>query len=432
MKNEKLVYVGMVGDFLHHGHINIIEEARKFGNVTVGLLTDKAVASYKRLPVFTFEQRKKIIENIKGVTSVIPQDSLDYIPNLKKIKPNFVVHGDDWKYGVQQGTRQKVIDTLNEWNGTLIEIKYTSGISSTEIIKDFFKNGITPQLRMKILPRLLETKPLVKILEVHNGITGFIVEKTRIEEENKVNEFDGMWISSLTHSLSKGKPDIQYVDNTLLVNTINEISEVTTKPIIVDGNNGGLPEHFSYFVRTLERLGISAVIIEDKINLKRNSLGDGKQEQDTIEGFCKKISVGKNSQVTEDFMIIARIESFIQNVGLEDAINRARAYIDAGADGIMIHSKKKDAEEIISFCKEFSKFEKKVPLVVVPTTYNTIYEEELSKMGVNMVIYANHMLRSAYPIMVKTANEILKHGRLYEAEKYCLPINEFLDIIPEN
>jgi phosphoenolpyruvate phosphomutase len=342
MKNDKLVYVGMVGDFLHHGHINIIEEARKFGNVTVGLLTDKAVASYKRLPVFTFEQRKKIIENIKGVTSVIPQDSLDYIPNLKKIKPNFVVHGDDWKYGVQQGTRQKVIDTINEWNGTLIEIKYTSGISSTEIIKDFFKNGITPQLRMKILPRLLETKPLVRILEVHNGITGFIVEKTRIEEENKVNEFDGMWISSLTHSLSKGKPDIQYVDNTLLVNTINEISEVTTKPIIVDGNNGGLPEHFSYFVRTLERLGISAVIIEDKINLKRNSLGDGKQEQDTIEGFCKKISVGKNSQVTEDFMIIARIESFIQNAGLEDAIKRARAYIDAGADGIMIHSKKKD------------------------------------------------------------------------------------------
>lgn len=431
MENNKIVYVGMVGDFLHHGHINIIEEAQKFGNVIVGLLTDKAVASYKRLPVFTFEQRKKIIENIKGVAQVIPQDSLDYIPNLKKLKPNYVVHGDDWKYGVQQGTREKVIEILKEWNGTLIEIKYTSGISSTNIIQDFFKNGITPQLRMKILPRLLETKPLVRILEVHNGLSGLIVEKTKIEEDNKIREFDGMWVSSLTHSISKGKPDIQYVDNTSLVSTINEIFEVSTKPLIVDGNNGGLPEHFSFFVRTLERLGVSAVIIEDKINLKRNSLGDIPQEQDTIDGFCKKISVGKQSQVTEDFMIIARIESFIQNAGLEDAIKRAKSYIDAGADGIMIHSKKKNADEIRAFCEEFSKFERKVPLVAVPTTYNTIYEKELEEMGVNLVIYANHMLRSAYPTMVNTANTILKHGRLFEVEKNCLPINEFINIVPE-
>jgi len=431
MENEKIVYVGMVGDFLHHGHINIIEEARKFGNVVVGLLTDKAVASYKRLPVFTFEQRKKIIENIKGVTSVVPQNTLDYIPNIKKIKPKYVVHGDDWKYGIQQGVRQKVIEALKEWDGTLVEIKYTSGISSTDMIKDFFKNGTTPQLRMKILKRLLETKPFVKILEVHNGISGFIVEETKIKEENKTNEFDGMWISSLTHSISKGKPDIQYVDNTSLVNTINEIFEVTTKPLIVDGGNGGLPEHFSYFVRTLERLGVSAVIIEDKINLKRNSLGEEDQEQDTIEGFCKKISVGKNSQVTEDFMVIARIESFIRNVGLDDAVKRAKAYMDAGADGIMIHSKKNEPTEILEFCQEFSKFEKKVPLIVVPTTYNMIYEEELQNAGVNLVIYANHMLRSAYPAMVNTAKIILKHKRLYESEKYCLPIKQFINIIPE-
>jgi phosphoenolpyruvate phosphomutase len=240
-----------------------------------------------------------------------------------------------------------------------------------------------------------------------------------------------MWISSLTHSISKGKPDIQYVDNSSLVNTINEIFEVTTKPLIVDGNNGGLPEHFSYLVRTLERLGVSAVIIEDKINLKRNSLEESDQEQDTIDGFCKKISIGKNSQVTEDFMVIARIESLIRNVGLDDAVKRAKAYIDAGADGIMIHSKKTEPTEIIAFCKEFSKFTKKVPLIVVPTTYNMIYEKELEDMGVNLVIYANHMLRSAYPAMVKTANTILKHKRLYEAEKYCLPIKEFINIIPE-
>ena len=400
MENEKVVYVGMSGDFLHHGHINIIEESRKFGNVVVGLLTDKAIASYKQLPIFTFEQRKKIIENIKGVKSVIPQDSLDYVPNLKKIKPDYVVHGDDWKYGVQQAVRQNVIEALEEWNGTLIEIKYTTGISSTNIVQDFFKNGTTPQLRMKILRQLLEAKSLVKFLEVHNGVSGFIVEKTKIEEENKINEFDGMWISSLTHSISKGKPDIQYVDNSSLVNTINEIFEVTTKPLIVDGNNGGLPEHFSYLVRTLERLGVSAVIIEDKINLKRNSLGESDQQQDTIDGFCKKISIGKNSQVTEDFMVIARIESLIRNVGLDDALTRAKAYIDAGADGIMIHSKKTEPTEIIAFCQEFSKFTKKVPLIVVPTTYNMIYEKELQDIGVNLVIYANHMLRSAYPAMV--------------------------------
>ena len=285
---------------------------------------------------------------------------------------------------------------------------------------------------MKIFPRLLETKSIVRILEVHNGLSGLIVEKTEIQEENKTKQFDGMWISSLTHSISKGKPDIQYVDNSSLVNTINEIFEVTTKPLIVDGNNGSLPEHFSYFVRTLERLGVSAVIIEDKINLKRNSLGNAHQDQDTIEGFCKKISVGKNSRVTEDFMIIARIESFILNAGIKDSIKRAKAYIDAGADGIMIHSKKKESNEILTFCQEFSKFEKKVPLIVVPTTYNMTYEQELQDMGVNVVIYANHLLRSAYPAMIDTAKIILKHERLYEAEKNCLPINEFIDLIPEN
>ena len=263
-------------------------------------------------------------------------------------------------------------------------------------------------------------------------IDGKPLYKHIVDKVNKIKEFDGMWISSLTHSISKGKPDIQYVDNTSLVNTINEISEVTTKPLIIDGNNGSLPEHFSYFVRTLERLGASAVIIEDKINLKKNSLGNEPQEQDTIDGFCKKISVGKNSQVTDDFMIIARIESFIQNAGLEDAISRAKAYINAGADGIMIHSKKKESDEILAFCQEFSKFENRVPLVVVPTTYNTIYEQELEDMGVNVVIYANQLLRSAYPIMTKTASTILEHERWYEAEKYCLPINDFINIISEN
>jgi phosphoenolpyruvate phosphomutase len=429
--NKKVVYVGMVGDFLHHGHINILEEARKLGDVVVGLLTDKAAANYKRLPVLTYEQRKKVIENITGVIAVIPQESLDYIPNLRKIKPHYVVHGDDWKEGVQKETRQRVIEVLKEWGGSLMEVTYTPGISSTHMIQEFFKNGITPQLRMKILSRLLEMKPLVRILEVHDGLSGFIVEKARISQGDKVEQFDGMWLSSLTHSVSKGKPDIQYVDNTSIVDTINEVFEVTTKPLIVDGNNGGPSEHFVYLVRTLERLGVSAVIIEDKVNLKRNSLGNAIQEQDSLEGFSKKIAVGKSSQVTNDFMIIARIESFIVNSGLDDALARARAYIDAGADGIMIHSRKKEPSEIFDFCKEYRRFERRVPLIAVPTTYSTVYEKELQEAGVNIVIYANHMLRSAYPAMLETAQTILQYGRAFEAEKFCLPVKELLALIPD-
>jgi len=428
----KKVYVGMSTDVLHHGHINIIEEARKLGEVTVGLLTDKAIASFKRVPLLSYEQRKRIIENIKGVKEVISQETLDYIPNLRKLKPDYVVHGTDWKTGVQKPIRDKVIKALKEWNGKLIEPEYTKGISSTKLINEMLEIGTTSEIRLKKLRKLLELKPLVRIMEVHNGLTGRIVEKTKLVQGNSIREFDGMWESSLTDSISKGKPDIEYVDITSRLHTIDQIFDVTTKPMIVDANNGGVPEHFVYTVKTLERVGVSAVIIEDKIGLKKNSLfgTDADQVQDSIENFCKKISAGKKAQVTEDFMIIARIESLILKKGIDDAIKRAKAYIDVGVDGIMIHSKEKSPKEILEFCRQYRKFEKKVPLVAVPTTYNEITEEELVKAGVNIVIYANHMLRSAYPSMVKTAELILKNHRAQEANKLCMPIKEILELIP--
>ena len=430
---NKKVYVAMSADLIHPGHLNIIEEARKYGDVLIGLLTDRAIASYKRLPYITFDQRKKVIENIKGVAEVVPQETLDYVPNLEKYKPDFVVHGDDWKTGVQKEVRQRVIDTLAKWGGELIEPNYTPGVSSTELNIWIREMGTTPGIRLNMLRRLLESKDIVKVMEAHNGLTGLIVEKTKVKKDNVTSEFDAMWLSSLTDSTAKGKPDIGCVDLTSRMNTVSDILEVTTKPIIFDGDSGGLTEHFVFMVRTLEREGVSAVIIEDKVGLKKNSLfgTDVEQTQDSIENFCEKIRTGKKAQVTQNFMIIARIESLILSAGMDDAIKRAEDYIAAGADGIMIHSKEKSPDEILEFCRRYGEFNVKVPLVVVPSTFNSITETELKNAGVRIVIYANQLLRSAYPAMIKTAQMILENERAYEADKACMPIKEILTLIPE-
>lgn len=428
----KKVYVGMSADLIHPGHLNIIDTARELGAVTVGLLTDKAIASYKRLPFLSYDQRKAIIENIKGVDHVVPQDTLDYVPNLRMIKPDFVVHGDDWKTGVQSKIRERVIETLNEWGGQLIEPTYTEGISSTQLIVAQKEIGTTPDIRLKRLRRLLNAKAVVRVMEAHNGLTGLIVEKASIDDNGQKKEFDAMWLSSLTDSTSKGKPDIECVDLTSRTNSIHDILEITTKPIIFDGDTGGKTEHFVFTVRTLERLGVSAIIIEDKVGLKKNSLfgTDVKQTQDSIENFSHKISEGKKSQVTEDFMIIARIESLILGAGVNDALQRAKAYIAAGADGVMIHSKDKDTTDLEEFCRRYSQFDDKVPLIAVPSAYSHVTERELSEWGISAVIYANHLLRSAYPAMMQAAEAILTNERAKECDNLCMPIKEILTLIP--
>lgn len=430
---KKKVYVGMSADLIHPGHLKILKKSSELGDVTVGLLTDQAIASYKRVPFMTFEQRCEVLNSLKFVSEVVPQNTLDYRPNLNLLRPDFVVHGDDWREGVQRETRQRVIDTLAEWGGQLVEVPYTEGISSTVLQKAMREIGTTPDIRRSRLRRLLQVKPILRFLDIHNALSGLIIENTVIQVGGGVaKEFDGMWGSSLTDSTAKGKPDIEAVDVSARMTSLNEVLEVTTKPIIYDGDTGGQPEHFVFTVRTLERLGVSAVIIEDKTGLKKNSLfgTDVKQTQDEIPAFCEKIRIGKKAQATDDFMIIARIESLILEKGMDDAVNRAKAYLDAGADGIMIHSRQKSPDEIFEFCKRYAQLPNRKTLVAVPSSYNKVTETELADQGVNIVIYANHLLRSAYPAMVKTAKTILINERSAECDSELLPIKDILELIP--
>ena len=423
----------MIGDIMHPGLINIINEATKYGNVMIGLYTDKAIATHKRLPYLTYEQRKQVIENIRGVSSIVPQDDWSYVPNLVKYKPDYIIHGDDWLEGPDKYIRDEVFKVMEGLGGKVIEIPYTKGITSSGLAEELESLGTTPQARLKSLRRLITAKPIVRIMESHCGLTGLIIEHTKVEVGNEIREFDGMWASSLTDSTSKGKPDIEAVDLTTRLHDLNDSLEVTTKPVIYDGDTGGKTEHFVFTVRTLERLGVSAVIIEDKVGLKQNSLfgTDAVQTQDTIEGFCSKIQAGKEAQVTRDFMIIARCESLIAGKPVEDALERCHAYVAAGADGIMIHSKNKDGQDIKEFCQRFREVDNHTPIVAVPTTYGQFTEAELAEWGINIVIYANHMLRSAYPAMVKCAERILETTRCQEAsEEYCMPIKQILNLIP--
>ncbi len=432
----KKVYIAMSADIIHSGHISIINEGAKLGEVYIGLLTDEAIASYKRLPILDYESRKKIFENIKGVREVIPQKTLDYTDNLMALKPDYVVHGDDWRSGVQRNVRQKVIDTLKIWGGELIEIPYTKDVSCTGLEKTVRELQNTPDSRRAKLKRMLTVKPYVTVMEASNGLTGLLVENTKVidEEKGTSNEFDCMWVSSLCDSSFKGKPDIELVDLTSRLNTIEQIMEVTTKPIILDGDTGGKVEHFTYNVKTLERLGVSAIIIEDKTGLKQNSLfgTDAKQVLDDPHEFAHKIKAGKSAQVTKDFLIFARIEALIAGYGVEEAMKRAKIYIEeGGADGIVIHSKEKDGSEIKEFLRQFREYSKDIPVVLIPTSYNQFTEEELHAWGGTIIIYANHFLRSAYPAMKKCAESILTHHRSLEASNdYCISIKEVLALIP--
>lgn len=427
----KQVYICFSTDIIHNGHLAILKKAAALGEVTVGLLTDEAVASFKHYPLIPLEERIQMFESLKGVSRVVVQESLDYTDILRKLKPDIVVHGDDWQVGYQANIRQQVIEVLREWHGELVEYPYTH-TPTEETLSNLDQLLSLPETRRSRLRKLLAYKPCLSVMEAHNGLTGLIVEKTVVETEKGRRQFDAMWVSSLCDSTAKGKPDIELVDMTSRLNTIEEIMEVTTKPIILDGDTGGQVEHFVYNVQTLERMGISAIIIEDKKGLKKNSLfgaGVG-QTQDTIEDFCAKITAGKNAQKTKDFMIIARCESLILEQGMEDALTRCHAYVKAGADGIMIHSRQKTPDEVFAFCAAFRSVDPKTPIIVVPTTYNDVTEDEFAAHGVNVVIHANHLIRSAFPAMQATAKSVLTHGRSREADSLCMSIKEILALLP--
>ena len=431
MKKLKTVYVGLSADILHKGHINILKIANSYGSVCVGLLTDQAIASYKNIPYLDYEKRKIVLENIRYVKKVIPQNTLDYVENLKLIKPDYVVHGDDWKTGVQKETRKRVITTLKRWSGKLIEPKYTKNISSSLIKKEMTNIISLPLNRVSRLKRLISSKNIVRILESHNSLTGLLIEKINIIKNNKIIEFDGMWSSSLTDSATKGLPDNSSLSFSARISSINDLMDVTTKPLVFDADNGGQIEHLPYLIRSLERSGVSAIIMEDKIGLKKNSLFKNQSgtKQDKPKLFAKKIKKICDTRQSNDFMVIARIESFIVGKGLQDALKRAEIYSKAGADAILIHSKEKTPAEIFSFAKEFRKSKNFIPLVSVPSTYSKVYEKELIKNGFKLVIYANQLLRAAYPAMEDTAKSILKNERAFEADKKIIPIKEIINLI---
>ena len=429
----KTVYTCFCTDVIHEGHLNIIKEAKKYGRVIVGALSDEALIRYNRFPTLPLAERVRLYEALDGVDEVVVQNDMLYDEVIAMCKPDFVLHGDNWREGAEAALRENVLAALKKYGGELIEVPYTRSEETRKIDRALTERLSMPEYRRKRLGQLVKMCPIVKALEVHSGLTGLIAEKTVVEREGKLDQFDAMWVSSLCDSTAKGKPDIELVDMSSRLRTIDDVMEVTTKPIILDGDTGGLTEHFVYNVRTLERMGVSAVIIEDKTGLKKNSLfgTEVEQTQDSIENFCQKIAAGKRAQLTEDFMIIARVESLILERGMEDALTRAFAYANAGADGIMIHSRKKSPDEILEFCDKFRAENKQTPIVVVPTSFNSVTEEELAAYGVNIVIYANQLTRSAFPAMQSTAIEILKHHRAKEADEHLMPFGDIIRLIDE-
>lgn len=430
----KKVFLCMSTDIIHGGHVELIRRAAQLGEVTVGVLTDEVVASYKRFPLLCCEERMKIIAGLQGVSHVIRQDELSYRKIIETLHPDYIVHGDDWKTNLHKPLREECIELLKTYGGELVEFPYARNKAYDQLEANARSQLSIPDIRRGRLKWLIEKKGLVTCMEAHDGLTGLLVEQTVVMQDGANYQFDGMWVSSLCDSTAKGKPDIELVDLTSRMRTIDDIMEVTTKPIIMDGDTGGLIEHFCYTVRTLERTGVSAVIIEDKTGLKKNSLfgTEVEQTQDTIENFCAKIAAGKAAQKTREFMIIARIESLILEHGMEDALQRAFAYVQAGADGIMIHSRRKEPDEVFEFITRFRQQNSTAVLVVVPTSFNSVTEDEFRRRGVNVVIYANHLIRSAYPAMKQTTEMILRNHRAQEADQACcMPIKEILNLIPE-
>ena len=431
--NKRTVYMCFSTEYIHSGHVAIINKARRLGRLIIGILSDEVVASFKRYPLIPFEERKALFENLAGVERVVKQETLSYAKNLRELKPDYVAHGNDWCEGFQKPIRQEVIDVLGEYGGKLVEYPYSNNPMYKELDAAHRAEASMPDVRRGRLRKLINMKGLVTAMEAHSGITGLIVEKTKVLQDGKTYQFDAMWVSSLCDSTAKGKPDIELVDMTSRFRTIDDIMEVTTKPIIFDGDTGGLTEHFVYTVRSLERMGVSMVIIEDKTGLKKNSLfgTEVKQTQDSIEHFCEKIKAGKHAQKTKEFMICARIESLILEQGMEDALNRAFAFSEAGADAIMIHSRKKDPAEIFEFVQKFREKNTVTPIVVVPTSFNTVTEQEFKDRGVNVVIYANQLTRTGFPAMQDAARTILENHRAKECDDKCMSIKEIITLIPE-
>ena len=423
-------YVDMVGDLFHIGHLRQIQQAQQLGyEVVVGVHSDEDVASYKRLPIMTMSERVTIVSEMPNVLKVIPSAPLRITQEfIEEHKIDMVFHGheaeEDYLYDHMYGIPKSI--------GKFTRTARTPEISTTALIERVVsRESSAAWSRVSTLRDLLNTRGkhrALRIMEAHNGLSGLVVEHASAGGKS----FDGMWSSSLTASVSKGKPDIEVVDTTARLQLVRDTMEVTGKPMVYDGDTGGAPEILAFTVRSLEDLGVSACIIEDKTGLKQNSLfgTDAVQVLENIDMFCAKIKAAAAARSNRKFMVIARIEALIAGLGEKEALKRAKAYIVAGADAIMIHSKESTFDEVRSFLRAYAKFSIKVPVVAVPTSYFHVTEKELFDEGVSICIYANHMLRASYPSMTTVAESILHHGTAAACHPSLMSVKKIITLLP--
>ena len=430
--SNKIIYLGLTADLIHAGHINIINEALKYGQLLIGLITDQAISKEKRLPLLSYFDRKALLLNIKGVKDIVPQEDWDYSINLQKYKPDFFIHGDDWNTSEYKIIKNNCINVLSAYGGKLIEIAHTPNINSDLVVDKIRKLKNVSSLRQNTLKRLLQSKSFIKIIEVHSPMSAMIIDNLKINNERGSNFFDGFWSSSLSDSTLFGRPDIESLDIASRLNMINNIFHATTKPLVMDIDTGGLLEHLEINIKTIEQAGVSAVVIEDKKGLKKNSLFGNEviQHQEDVKVFQEKIKLINTIKVNDNFLCIARIESLILDKGLEDALHRASSYVDAGADMVLIHSRKKTPDEVFLFANEFKRDHPNIPLACIPTSFYTVTEGLLQDKGFNLSIYANHLIRASYKHMEKIAKSILTYQTSQYIEEDIESVKDILNLIP--
>ncbi len=409
---DKTVYVGMSADLVHPGHINLLREAASLGRVTVGLLTDRAISSYKRMPFLTFEQRRAVIEHIAFVTAVVPQDTLDYTDNLRLLRPDFVVHGDDWRNGVQAQTRRRVLDVLREWGGTLVEPPYTEGISSTALRMAAMDIGFAPGVRQRRLRRMLDCKPLVRVMQAHDGLSAHIVDRLEETTQGAPREYDAIWVDSLAGAPIRGKPDPLPFDLSSRLVTLHEILDATTKPLICNAGGAGHAAGVTAAVRTLERIGVSAIVIDTEVTDRRAvpAMAASAPPQDDMAAFIREIAAARDARVTPDFMIIARINDRTRDCGADRMMARAAAGVDAGADAVMCDSDPVNPDGIFDLCRRYRRLMNGHPLLVGLSGTEGLQEHDLASAGASMVVYTDTLLRAAREAMISAASQVLSCG----------------------
>jgi len=407
MASEKTVYVGMVGDMLHVGHINILKTAARLGRVTVGVLTDRAVVGYKRLPLLAFEDRVRVVESIADVAAVVPQKTLSYVENLRALRPDYVVHGDDWRYGDQVSrARAEVIATLGEWGGELVEVAYTKGISSTAIHRSGAADALFSGTRQGRLRRLLAAKPTLRIVEAHSGLSAKIAAEVR--GPDGATGFDAVWQSGLTDAIHRGKSDGGAVDRGRRLQAVEEILDAGPLPLIYDGRAAGRPETVFDLTRALDKAGVSALCLGDRSDPDRT--GPEMSPAETVA----QIEAVRAACPTGAVMAISRIVVAAPGNGgsgaLDRALDRALALLEAGSDAVMFDSAADTAEPILDIAARLRRQRRDVPLFAAQSDRWGAPIHRFENAGIDAVVYETHLLRATVAPMRRAATALLAEG----------------------